>query len=75
MDEKMTLTKEQRDEMIALIKTYFQQNMDDAIGDLKAMMLLDFITTELAPKFYNRGVEDSHTYLASKLDDLFEIQK
>ncbi|RDW15589.1 DUF2164 domain-containing protein [Oceanobacillus chungangensis] len=75
MNEKLTLTKEQRDEMTARIKTYFEQNMDDAIGDLKAMMLLDFITTELAPKFYNLGVEDSHTYLAAKLDDLFEIQK
>ncbi|AXI10119.1 DUF2164 family protein [Oceanobacillus sp. 143] len=75
MSEKIVLSKEQRDEMIALIRNYFEKNMDEPIGELKAMMLLDFITTELAPKFYNLGVEESHIYLAAKLDDLFEIQK
>ena len=49
MSEKIALSKEQKDDMIGLIKHYFEQNMDEEIGDLKAMMFLDFITKELAP--------------------------
>jgi len=61
--------------MIGLIQTYYKKEHDEQIGHLKAMLILDFFMEELAPHIYNQGVEDAHTYLSTKLDDIFEIQK
>ncbi|SET59660.1 Uncharacterized conserved protein, DUF2164 family [Oceanobacillus limi] len=69
------LTKQQKEEMIEQIQHYFQTERNEELGNLAAMLLLEFFMEKLAPVFYNQGVEDSHTYLAEKLDDIFEIQK
>ena len=37
------LDKETEERLIASIQRYFDANMDDSIGDLKAGMLLDFL--------------------------------
>lgn len=75
MKSKFELTKEQKDEMAGLIKTYFETEREERIGDLASLLILDFFIEELAPLFYNIGVEDSHAYMSSKLDEIFEIQK
>ena len=75
MKSEFKLTKEQKDEMVAMILTYFEKEKDEKIGNLAGMLLLDFFIEKLAPYFYNLGVEDSHAYLATKIDDIFEIQK
>lgn len=75
MRPKFELTKEQKDEMVRLIQNYYEKEQNEEIGNLAAMLLLDFFIEQIAPTFYNLGVEDSHTYLNEKLDDLFEIQK
>ncbi|MEW9677896.1 DUF2164 domain-containing protein [Lentibacillus sp. L22] len=75
MKSKFTLTKEQKEELTGLIKGYFSKERDEEIGDLAAMLLLEFFMDELAPIFYNMAVEDCHAFMSGKLDDLFEIQK
>lgn len=75
MKPKFEITKEQKDEMAGLIKGYFETERGEDIGHLASLLILDFFVDELAPLFYNIGVEDSHAYLSSKLDDIFEIQK
>ncbi|MGY0692078.1 DUF2164 domain-containing protein [Virgibacillus sp. FSP13] len=75
MKPKFEVTKERKEEMVGLIKGYFEKERDEQIGDLAAMLLLEFFIEELAPTFYNIGVEDCHAYMTEKLDDIFEIQK
>ena len=75
MKPTFSLTKEQKDNMIELIRAYFKEEQGEEIGNLQAMLLLDFIIKKLAPEFYNLGVEDSHYYMTERLDDIFEIQK
>lgn len=75
MKPKFDLSKEQKDEMAGLIKQYFETERGEDIGNLAALLILDFFVDELAPLFYNIGVEDAHAYLSAKLDDIFEIQK
>lgn len=69
------LSKEQKDDMTELLRKYFKEEQGEEIGNLQAMLLLDFIIEKLAPAFYNLGVEDSHQYMTEKIDDMFEIQK
>jgi uncharacterized protein (DUF2164 family) len=45
------------------------------LGELASSLILDFIIDELAPEFYNQGVEDSYTYMNDKLEDLLGIKK
>lgn len=71
---QIKLKKEQKDEMLLLIKQYFLEHRDEEIGDLAAIMFLDFITDQLAPEFYNQGIYDSYTFMNDKLEDLFGIQ-
>ncbi|MGM8212383.1 DUF2164 domain-containing protein [Virgibacillus sp. W0430] len=75
MKATFELSKEQQEEMIKHMQHYFEKEHGEKMGNLKAMMFLDFITKEIAPTFYNKGVEDSHTYMLAKIEDIFEIQK
>lgn len=75
MKPKFELPKDQKDEMAALIKGYFETERGEDIGNLASLLLLDFFIEKLAPSFYNRGVEDCHTYMTGKIDDIFELQK
>lgn len=69
------LTKEKRDDMVLAIKNYFLIEREEKIGDLAAGLLLDFIIAELAPEFYNQGVQDSYKFMEDKVEDLLSIQK
>jgi len=72
---KLKLSKEKRADMISSIKKYFLNEREEEIGDLSAGLLLDFITEELAPEFYNIGVADSYRYMNERCEDLLSIQK
>lgn len=61
--------------MIGQIEVYFEKEHGEQVGNMKAMLILDFFIEHLASTFYNLGVEDAHAYMSEKLNDIFEIQK
>ncbi|MBU1050742.1 DUF2164 domain-containing protein [Candidatus Bipolaricaulota bacterium] len=52
------LEKDVKTALIVAIKRYFQETMDQEIGDLKATLLLNFFLKTLAPAVYNHAVHD-----------------
>jgi uncharacterized protein (DUF2164 family) len=52
----ITFSKEDKQQAVESIQRYFDENMDEPIGNLPAESLLDFITKELGPLVYNRAV-------------------
>lgn len=64
------LSKEGRKELIAAIKSYFLENHDEEIGNLKAGFLLDFFMKNLAPPIYNQAIKDAQAYFQQKVEDL-----
>ena len=64
------LQKETEEKLIASLKRYFAENMDEEIGDLKAKLLLDFCLTEIGPSIYNRAISDAQAYMQDKVVDL-----
>lgn len=72
---KFNIKDELKRDMIDKIKTYFSNELEDEIGDLKAMLILDFITEELASSFYNMGIEDASNYIKEKIDDIYILEK
>ena len=64
------LSKEVQKTLIASIKRYCAENMDEEIGDLKASLLLDFCLREIGPTIYNRAVADAQAHLQGHLVEL-----
>ena len=64
------LTPQETRDAIGSLKRYFDAELDTALSDLRATLLLDFILKEFGPYAYNRGVKDAENHLRSRLDDL-----
>jgi uncharacterized protein (DUF2164 family) len=63
-DEATTLTKK--------IQLYLSEELDKEIGQFDAQFLLDFISEEIGPYYYNRGLYDAQTILESKMENITE---
>ncbi|MGI6364750.1 MAG: DUF2164 domain-containing protein [Bacillota bacterium] len=74
MKSRFPLSQEQKAQMLEAIKEYYLVHRDEEIGNLGATLLLDFFTEQLAPVFYNLGINDSKAFLLEKLEDLHELE-
>lgn len=68
--ERIKLEKERKEDMVKAIMSYFKEERGEEIGHLAAGMILDFIVEELAPEFYNQGVQDSCAYMNERVEDM-----
>jgi uncharacterized protein (DUF2164 family) len=70
------LSKDARKEAIASIERYFQENMEEKIGNIAAGGLLSFILEEIGPSIYNQAVADAQERLQARVQDLdFEVHE
>jgi uncharacterized protein (DUF2164 family) len=64
------IPREAREQAIASIQRYFDENMDERIGNIAAGGLLGFFLEEIAPLVYNRAVADVQERLRVRIDEL-----
>ena len=64
------LPKEVRQEALASIQRYFQENMEEPIGNLAAAALLDFFLEEIGPTIYNQAVSDVQQRLQVRVSEV-----
>lgn len=64
------LHKEARAEAIQSIERYFQENMEQRIGNITAGALLNFFVEEIGPTIYNRAVADVQERLQARVSEL-----
>ena len=64
------LPKETRQEAIASIERYFQERMEERIGNIAAGALLNFLLEEIGPSIYNRAVADVQVRLSTRIAEL-----
>jgi uncharacterized protein (DUF2164 family) len=64
------LSKEAHEEAVASIQRYFDENMDDRIGNLAAGGLLDYFIEEIGPSIYNKAVVDVQEKLQAHIAEL-----
>ncbi|MDO9577933.1 MAG: DUF2164 domain-containing protein [Candidatus Cloacimonadales bacterium] len=72
---KFKIDNEKRKLMLYKIKKFFQQEREEEIGDLAAILILDFIIENLAVDFYNLGIRDCITQLHQNVEDLYGLEK
>ena len=64
------ISKDARKEAIASIERYFQENMDERIGNIAAGALLGFILEEIGPLVYNQAVAEVQERLQSRISEI-----
>ena len=72
------LPDEVKERLVNAIREFFDRELEQDIGELKAQLVLDFMTREIGPTLYNRAIADAQTFLQDKLIDmeaqLFELE-
>lgn len=66
----MELPAESTARALASIRRFFDEQLDQEIGELKARMVLEFITKELGPSFYNAAVADVQARMRDRVAEL-----
>jgi len=64
------LPKEAHKEAVASIERYFEQNMEERIGNIAAAALLNFFVEEVGPSIYNKAVADVQERLQQRILEL-----
>jgi len=73
------LAKENKEEIVSKIKTYFLDELNQEIGQFDAEFLLDFFAKEIGCYFYNQALTDVHalleTQMESMADTIYDLEK
>lgn len=64
------LNKEARAEAIKSIERYFQENMEERIGNIAAGALLNFFVEEVGPVIYNQAVAAVQERLLARVSEI-----
>ena len=76
---KIEFSSEERAALVQQLRLYFTEELDQEIGQFDAEFLLDFISDELGPYFYNRGLYDAQAVLEKRMESvaeaIFELEK
>lgn len=72
-------SKDETEILTRKIQLYFNDELDQDIGQFPAQFLLEFFTEEVGPYFYNRGLADAQTVLEERVESiteaLYELEK
>ncbi|MBD1548021.1 DUF2164 domain-containing protein [Roseibium aggregatum] len=64
------LSKEDHAWLAECIRSYFETELDQEIGNMDAGFLIDFFAETAGPVFYNQGLRDAQALLSRKLEDV-----
>jgi uncharacterized protein (DUF2164 family) len=64
------ISKEARKEAVASIQRYFDEHMEEPIGNIAAGGLLAFFLEEIGPLVYNRAVTDVQERMLQRVQEL-----
>lgn len=76
---EIEFTRDEKSIIARKIQLYFQEELEQEIGQFDAEFLLDFFAEEVGSFFYNRGLYDAQAVLEDRLQNiseaLYEIEK
>lgn len=69
-------SKEETERLTRKIQLYFNDELDQELGQFPARFLLDFFSEELGPYYYNRGLMDAQQVIETRLTEaVYELEK
>ena len=70
---KIKLDEIRRKELVQEVQSFFQNEHDEKIGQLKAEIFIEFFIEKLGPKIYNQAIDDASAFIQEKLVDLEDL--
>jgi len=67
---RIRLTDDRRERMLRSIRKFFDEKLDQQLGEFAAGRILEFFVKELGAPVYNQAIQDARAFLQGKLDDL-----
>ena len=65
MKRKIVIKPAKREELLKEIQVFFSEERGEDLGDLAALLVLDFIVDKIGPELYNQGLE-THVTIRSR---------
>lgn len=69
---EIKFSKEEIEILSKKIQLYFSKELNHEIGQFDAQFFLDFISEEIGPYFYNRGLYDAQSILENRMEIISE---
>ena len=66
----VALNKDARSGAVTSIERYFQDELDEKIGNIRAAALLNFFLEEIGPSIYNQAVADVQERLLQRVTEV-----
>jgi uncharacterized protein (DUF2164 family) len=69
---EINFMREEKEALTRRIQQYFEKELDQEIGGFEAEFLLDFISKEIGPYYYNKGLQDAKIIFDVKYEEISE---
>ncbi|WP_026970589.1 DUF2164 domain-containing protein [Aliagarivorans marinus] len=69
---EITLSPQRRAALLEKISNYMDQELERPVGQFEAEFLLDFISRELGPSYYNQGLQDAQAVVRQRIELVLE---
>ncbi len=69
---KIEFSNQQKEVIVTKIQHYFEQELDQDIGQFDAEFLLDFFSDQVGAYYYNQGLQDAQAVIQSSLLNISE---
>jgi uncharacterized protein (DUF2164 family) len=66
----ITLSPDATRQLLASIKQFTAEHLEEEIGDLKASLFLEFCLAEVGAVAYNQAIADAQRYFQGRVNDL-----
>jgi uncharacterized protein (DUF2164 family) len=66
----INISRKNKDKIIQDLQEWFQENLEQEIGNLDAEFLTDFFTENVGGLYYNQALKDVHTLIYEKTESL-----
>ena len=63
-------SEQEKRAIVSRIQAYFDEELEQEIGQFDAEFLLDFFASQIGPYFYNRGLYDAQAVLARQVEEI-----
>lgn len=73
--QEIVLSADIRSRILGELREFLMHEWDEDVSEFKATLLLDFFLTKLAPSVYNQAVNDAHTLMAARIEDILALEK
>jgi uncharacterized protein (DUF2164 family) len=63
-------SKDDKAQLMARIQHFFDAELDQSIGIIKAELVMEFFAKEIGAAYYKKGLQDAHAAFAKRAEDL-----